>query len=196
MAQDDVFSAAFVTRIGTTQGATVLHLQQTSANQPTDQLGDLYEAIEQSGVFSDWAARSSDQAVLDCIKLQRIYPTRGEAFYYAPAIVGTRVSQSMPAQVGALHNWQADPYTRSSKGKHVWPGVPEEFTKWGRLNTTAFTLETAFAGPFEDPIASLAPTDYEYGVWSSKLDTFYGLGFVVPRSVLYQIRNRRGRPCI
>lgn len=194
MAQNDIFEVSFVVAVNGQQTATVLHAEQTTVSPTTDEAQDLINAITASTIPTNWAARSSNDAILDCIKAQRIKPTRGIAVIEIVGTAGTVSSDALPSTIGAQHFWQSPPFGRRNKGWHNWSGIPDSAHNRGRLIQAALLLEGTFGESFENPITSVG--DYQFGVYSDLNGTIEALGQVLPRIVLKQIRNRKPELCV
>jgi len=194
MAQSDILEVGFIVTVNGVQTATVLHAEQTTSLPAGDGAEDLADAILASTIPTTWAARSSEDAVLHCLKTQVIKPTRGLASIRVVATAGTVSSDALPATLGAQHRWQAPPWGKRQKGWHIWSGVPDSHQKRNRLLTLGMNLETPFANSFEDPVT--AEGDYEFGVYSRTNETIQALGFAEAKIILKAIRNRRAVPCI
>jgi len=194
MAQDDIFEVGFVADVAGESAACICHAQQTSSNPTEKEEKDLYDAIDAAGIFTQWAARSSDEATLTCVKVNKIHPTSAPPSYFNVGQAGTIGLAILPAQSSALHYWACPPFERRNIGRKHWAGLSISLTERGRLLDQQMVEERAFADLFENPV-TFAGT-YEFGVWSEKFESFSTLGVVRPRIVVHNIRTRRSRPCI
>lgn len=194
MAQDDVLEVSWGIMVAGTPTTVVMHCEQSTVGDPINQGADVISAIFNKGLFSSWQLRSSIEANIACMKVQRIAPTVSAAFVETSGIAGLVSSSTMPAQCGALHHWQADPWTRRQVGHHSWSGVPQDATHRGRLITAQLIKEGTFATLFNDVMVGSSQS-YQWGVWSELNATIAILGFATPRIVVHVNRSRRPLSC-
>lgn len=193
MAADDIFEVTFVVEVNGQPTATVLHCEQSSSGTPADSPADVWAAIQAKGIHTSWQARSSNEVTLGCLKIQKIYPQREPAGLIAPGLVGGISEEAMDSGCSAMHFWQGDGWIPTAKGRHFWAGIPETAVRRNRLVNTAFLLEAAFAAEFNDPMTGTE--DYQWGVWSRKLESIAILGWAFPRVNIRRIRSRRTKLC-
>ena len=194
MAQNDVLEVSWGIVVAGTPTAVVTHCEQATVGDPANQGADVVSAITAKGIFAAWRDRSTIQAKIECMKVQRIAPTVSAAFVTSLSEEGLVSALSMPAQCGALHHWQADPWGRRQIGHHSWSGIPQDATHRGRLISAQLIKEGTFATLFNDPMVGTEQT-YQWGVWSQLNSTIAILGFATPRIVVRVTRSRRALSC-
>lgn len=193
MASGDIFECSFVAEVNGQPTVTVLHCEQSSSGDPTDAPADVRDAIVAEGILTEWADRTSNEVTLACLKIQKILPIREPAGLFFPGTVGTISDDAMSSGCSAMHFWQADPWEASNKGRHFWAGMPESSVNRNRLANTAFLLEVSFAALFNDPMSGVE--DYQWGVYSRKLESIAVLGWAFPKVQIRRIRSRRSQLC-
>ena len=194
MAQNDIFEVGFIVDVAGQPTACVCHAEQTTSTPTNLEEADLHQAITNSSIITNWAARSSVEATMHCLKIAKIFPETAPPNYTLNGTVGTVTEQVLPAQSSALHFWAAPPYDRTNLGRKFWAGLSSQLTNRGRLLDQQIVQERLFGDSFEDPITFQGT--YQFGVWSKKTENFAPLGVVRPRIVIHNIRTRRSTACI
>lgn len=194
MAQNDVVEVVFNTRLAGIHCANVLHVEQSSVADPINLATSIDEAIDAEGIYSAWAARTSEETMLTCLKIRRIQPTIGETYVVGKSLSGGISGGSLPPQIGSRHFWQGAPYIKTSRGGHTWTGIPKAQCNLDRLNLTGFNAEALFAAKFQEPMTGQS-VDWQWGVWSPKDLAIYVLGFAFPEAILQTAFRRRGKYC-
>lgn len=195
MAQDDVFQLGVGIRVDGELTANVMHLEQTSAGTPTIETSyDQIKTIWETTFEPLWQARSSDEAEIICLAVQKIDPTREPKAIFPKSVFGTVASEALPAINACLHSWYSFTTTPRGRGRKWWSGIPKSGHHRNRLITAQFLLEGAFADEFDN--VQTSGEDYGFGIWSRLDDELYPLAIATPRVVVKNLINRKPVPCV
>lgn len=195
MAQDDVFQVGVVTNVDGEATANVFHLTQSSVGSPD--LEDAYQDISDlftSEVVPDWQLRAGQEAVIECVKVQRISPTRDPAQILPYNVVGLLAQDCMPAINACVHSWYTAVATGRGRGRKFWSGLSRGSTEFNNLNVAGFNAEAAFALTFLSDW--VGPDTYQAGIWSPTAAEFNKLEGVIVRVILKNIRSRKPISCV
>lgn len=195
MALGDVFQLSVVTRVDGEPTANVLHFQQTTGGSQT--LAAMYaelSALWTSEALPEWQLRSGQEAVVECVKVQRISPTRDPAQIFAYNAVGLLAQDCMPAINACVHSWYTATPTGRGRGRKFWSGLSRGSTDNNNLNVAGFNAEATFAVTF---LNDWVGTDtYQAGIWSTTAEVFNKAEGIIVRVVLKNIRSRKPTNCV
>jgi len=191
----DRYQVTFQSQIAGQNTFNVAQVRQEDEVDPDNITQDIFDAMNVGGgVIDSWAARSSDEAILSCIKI-RSATAAGEpdAIFFPQRNGDIGAAFVLPSNLATLHSWQQNPNTRVSRGRKFWAGIPTLHSKQGKITTDGWTQEVSFASQFQAPLQ--ATNEYVWGVFSTVASAFFPVVVVQPSPIIRVVRSRLTELC-
>lgn len=184
-----------VVEVDGAQTANVLHFQQTTIGTPTlEQSYSDLDSLWDSVADSAWSTRTSEEARLSCIKIQKIRPLRPPAQIFSRNRLGAVTGVAMPSINSCVHSWYTALTTRRGRGRKFWSGLPKGHVQDNNIAVAGFATERDFALVFLNPW--VGTETYDPGIFSYTGEVFNAAQGILVRPVIKNIRNRKPDLCV
>lgn len=132
----DVLSVSAVIRSGGSAGVLVTHQQVTDLGTTTGD-ANLIQEIHDDIIVAVFGARLAacitTESNLDCVKYQKVSPTREGSFLLTAAVAGLVAGDTLPMNAAALLKLRCSRIGKRFRGHHFVPAIPESSVVNNRL---------------------------------------------------------------
>jgi len=190
MAIGDRYEASLLYSLKGEKCANVLRFQQTQNTSTVSDELDLGNAIK-ADLWPAIKAASSDDLVLQIIRVRRYAPTAGGSIMVTVDEAGSISEDSLPSNNCVVITMYSESPTKNGRGRIHLPGIPDTHNQDGLLPASVTGLYEAISTVMEAPFIGPDLGAWLYGIGDSEGATFHPATNHQLRSWLHTLRGRR-----